>query len=81
MVAAVELSTAFSATKYNLRGTSMKTVVRAFVLVLTLTYTKLATASPLKSGNNKLAAPLSIGGPVPCCEPDDPDACGLGKKH
>ena len=63
----------------------MKTAVRAFVLILTLTgsaaYAKLATTATAKTTSDKLNAPLSIGGPVPCCEPDDPDACGLGKKR
>ncbi len=56
----------------------MKNIVRAFVLVLTVSgsvaYTQInASAQPKVS----IAKVNSL--PMPCCPPDDPNACGLGK--
>lgn len=56
----------------------MKNIVRAFVVVLTLTgsasYAKLAFSSPAKS-----AAAQVNSVPVPTCAPHDPNACGIDK--
>ena len=59
----------------------MKNIVRAFVLVLTLSgsaaYTKLTLSTPSRTTVNGVAAQTHM---VPTCEPDDPNACGLKKK-
>ena len=78
MVTPVELSSRNPTTTYILWGTSLvKTIVRAFVLVLTLTgsaaYTTLTFGAPVK----QTVASTNM---VPSCAPDDPNACGLQKR-
>ncbi len=54
----------------------MKNLVRAFVVALTVTgavasaHTPNASATPTITKNSAM--------PIPCCPPDDPNACGLG---
>lgn len=54
----------------------MKNIVRAFVVALTVTGA-VASAHATRSS----AAPTvtkSSAMPIPCCPPNDPNACGLG---
>lgn len=58
----------------------MKNIVRAFVIVLTLSgsasFAKLTVATHAKPTIAQVSAM-----PIPTCEPGDPDACGMGKKR
>ncbi len=57
----------------------MKTIVRAFVIALTLTgavasvHTSTATA--------EIARPKASAMPIPMCPPDDPNGCGMGSRE
>lgn len=59
----------------------MKNLVRAFVVVLTLSgsaaYTKLAVSAPANHTAPSIAAQTNV---IPLCPPDDPNACGIRKR-
>jgi hypothetical protein len=57
---------------------SMKTIVRAFVVVLALTGVAATTQTTAASTQNKVTAARVSVLPVPTCPPDDPNACGMG---
>jgi len=54
----------------------MKNVIRAFVVALTLAgsvaYTQINASSQTKVSEARLNSM-----PVPCCPPNDPNACGM----
>ena len=53
----------------------MKNIVRAFVVALALTGAVASAHTP------KSATPIitkSSAMPIPCCPPNDPNACGMG---
>ena len=56
----------------------MKTIVRAFVVVLVLTGAVATTQTSSASAQNKVNAARTSLIPVPTCPPDDPNACGMG---
>lgn len=56
----------------------MKNVVRA--LTLALTVTGMAAVAQVSSSSSKIVTGKVDYVPVPCCAPNDPDACGLGRK-
>jgi len=56
----------------------MKTIVRAFVVVLALTGAVATTQTSSASTQNKVTAARTSLIPVPTCPPDDPNACGMG---
>jgi len=56
----------------------MKTIVRAFVVVLALTGAVATTQTSSASTQNKVTAARTSLLPVPTCPPDDPNACGMG---
>ena len=56
----------------------MKNVVRALTLVLAVT--GMAAAAQVSTTSGKSIAGKVDYVPVPCCAPDDPDACGWAKK-
>jgi len=56
----------------------MKTIVRAFVVVLALTGVAATTQTTAASTQNKVTAARVSVLPVPTCPPDDPNACGMG---
>jgi hypothetical protein len=53
----------------------MKILVRAFVLVLTLTGS--AAYTQINSHIAKTLAGKANSMPTPCCAPNDPNACGM----
>jgi hypothetical protein len=55
----------------------MKTIVRAFVVVLVLTGVAATTQTSSASTQNKVTASRTSVVPVPTCAPDDPNACGM----
>jgi hypothetical protein len=56
----------------------MKTVIRAFVVVLVLTGAAATTQTSSASTQNKVVVAKTSMLPVPTCPPDDPNACGMG---
>jgi hypothetical protein len=58
---------------------SMKTIVRAFVVVLVLAGAAATTQTSSASTQNKVTAARTSMLPVPTCPPDDPNACGMGQ--
>ena len=56
----------------------MKTIIRAFVVVLVLTGAAATTQTSSASTHNKVVAAKVSMLPVPTCPPDDPNACGMG---
>jgi hypothetical protein len=56
----------------------MKTIVRAFVVVLVLTGAAATTQTSAASTKNRVTASRTSMLPIPTCPPDDPNACGLG---
>ena len=59
----------------------MKTIVRAFVVVLVLAGAAATTQTSSASTQNKVTAARTSMLPVPTCPPDDPNACGMGQTH
>lgn len=55
----------------------MKIVVRAFVLVLTLTGVAATAASTNSSSSSKPVITRTSAYPIPSCPPHDPTGCGL----
>ena len=53
----------------------MKNIVRAFVLVLTVTGSAAYTQINLQDSKVVIAKPSSM--PAPMCVPNDPSACGM----
>ena len=57
----------------------MKTIIRAAVLALVVTgvaaSTKISSASTTKTAVLTKTSAM----PVPCCAPNDPNACGMGQ--
>ncbi len=65
---------------YNLRSKTVKNVIRAFVVALTLAgsvaYTQVNATVQTKTAVAKLNSM-----PMPCCPPDDPNACDIRGGH
>jgi hypothetical protein len=58
----------------------MKTIVRAFVVVLVLTGAAASTTQIASaSSQTKIAIAKTSAMPIPMCAPDDPDACGMAQ--
>ena len=55
----------------------MKTIIRAFVVVLVLTGAAASTQIASASSRTNVAVAKTSAMPVPCCAPDDPNACGM----
>jgi hypothetical protein len=55
----------------------MKYIVRAFVVALALTGAVASTQIPFASAQTKVAVAKTSAFPVPMCDPNDPDACGI----
>ncbi len=79
MVAAAELSSENFRAYYNFRSTTMKNIIRAFVVALTLAgsvaYTQINASAQTKVSFAKVSSM-----PCPCCPPGDPNACGMDGK-
>ena len=56
----------------------MKLSIRAFVVVLALIGAAASTQIASASSQTKVAVAKTSAMPVPCCAPDDPNACGIG---
>ena len=57
----------------------MKSVIRAFVVVLALTGAAASTQIASASASTKVIATKTSAMPTPMCPPDDPAACGIDK--
>ena len=55
----------------------MKTIVRAFVVVLALTGAAASTQRASASSQTKVTVAKTSAMPIPMCPPDDPHACGI----
>jgi hypothetical protein len=55
----------------------MKTIIRAFVVVLVLTGA-VATTQTSSASTKKITAARTSMLPIPMCPPNDPNACGIG---
>jgi hypothetical protein len=55
----------------------MKTLIRAFVVVLALTGAVASTQIASASAQTKVTVTKTSAIPVPMCPLDDPDACGI----
>ena len=55
----------------------MKTIIRAFVVVLALTGAVASTQISSASTQTKVTAAKTSAMPVPMCDPNDPNACGI----
>jgi hypothetical protein len=55
----------------------MKTIVRAFVVVLALTGAAASTQIASASNQTKVIVAKTSAMPIPMCPPDDPNACGI----
>ncbi|MCU1221941.1 MAG: hypothetical protein JWQ42_34 [Edaphobacter sp.] len=55
----------------------MKTIIRAFVLVLAITGAAASTQIASASAQTKVTVAKTSAMPVPMCAPDDPNACGF----
>lgn len=55
----------------------MKSIVRAFVVVLALTGAAASTHIASATSQTKVVAAKTSAIPIPTCPPDDPDACGI----
>ena len=58
----------------------MKNIVRAFVAALVLTGVAASTQIASASSQTKVTFAKASAMPVPCCAPDDPNACGFGTR-
>ena len=76
MFVAAELSSEISKALYNFRSTHpMKTIIRAFVIALTLTGSAAYTHINLHGSTALVGKTNSM--PMPACHPNDPSACGM----
>jgi hypothetical protein len=57
----------------------MKNIIRAFVVVLALTGAAATTLTPPASAQHKITATRVSVLPVPTCDPNDANACGMGQ--
>jgi hypothetical protein len=57
----------------------MKLTVRTLVALLVLTGAAASTLTPSASAQHKIAATRVSVLPVPTCDPNDPNACGMGQ--
>ena len=55
----------------------MKTAIRACVVALVLTGAVASTQIASASSQTRVAVAKTSAMPVPCCAPDDPNACGM----
>ena len=55
----------------------MTNIVRAFVVVLAITGAAATTFTSYASTPNKTTVARTSMLPIPCCAPDDPNACGM----
>jgi hypothetical protein len=55
----------------------MKTIVRAFVVVLAITGAAASTQIASASAQTKVTVTKTSAMPIPMCAPDDPNACGM----
>jgi hypothetical protein len=55
----------------------MKSIVRAFVVVLALTGAAASTQIASASAQTKVTVAKASAMPIPTCPPDDPAACGI----
>ena len=55
----------------------MKTIVRAFVVVLALTGAAASTRIASASAQTKVIPAKTSAMPIPMCPPNDPNACGI----
>jgi hypothetical protein len=55
----------------------MKTIIRAFVVVLALTGAAASTQISSASTQTKVTVAKTSAMPVPMCDPNDPNACGI----
>ncbi len=58
----------------------MKLTIRAFVVALVLTGAVASTQIASASSQTKVTVAKASAMPVPCCAPDDPNACGFGTR-
>jgi hypothetical protein len=65
--------------KYNFWGSHMKLAIRAAVVALVLTGAVASTQVSSTSTKTSVVAKTSAM-PIPMCAPDDPNACGIGRK-
>jgi hypothetical protein len=59
----------------------MKHIVRAFVVVLVLTGAVATTQTSSASTHHKVTAARTSMLPIPSCDPNDPNACGMGRGY
>ena len=57
----------------------MKHLVRAFVVVLALTGAVASTQFSSASSQNKVTVARTSMLPIPSCDPNDPNACGMAQ--
>ncbi len=57
----------------------MKTIIRAFVVVLALTGAAASTQIASASAQTKVTVAKTSAMPIPMCPPNDPNACGMGQ--
>ncbi len=55
----------------------MKIFIRAFVVVLALTGAAASTQISSASAHTKVATAKTSAFPIPMCDPNDPNACGI----
>jgi hypothetical protein len=58
----------------------MKTIIRAFVVVLVLTGAAASTQIASASSQTKITVAKTSAMPPAVCAPDDPNACGFGTR-
>ena len=57
----------------------MKTIIRAFVVVLVLTGAAASTQIASASSQTKVVVAKTSAMPIPMCPPDDPHSCGMAQ--
>ncbi len=55
----------------------MKYIIRAFVVALALTGAVASTQISSASAHTKVTAAKTSAFPIPMCDPNDPNACGI----
>ncbi len=55
----------------------MKNIIRAFVVVITLAGSVAYTQVNATASSRVSVAKISRSMPMPCCPPNDPNACGI----
>jgi len=58
----------------------MKTIIRAFVVVLALTGAAASTQIASASAQTKISVAKTSAMPIPTCDPDDANACGIARR-